>query len=124
MPLVPPRSSRPSDIRQAIQHGIHHKLQLRNLRLMTAQLNLAHTPRPDAGFRPAPRRRRLPLVLLPVALPLDSPVLADPPNRPGTSSAGRPGTATGTRPTSTPVPSIPAVPSLLSLRMDSAAAPS
>ena len=43
----------PDDIRQAIQRGVHHKLQLRNLRLMTAQLNLAHRPAPtQASVRP------------------------------------------------------------------------
>jgi hypothetical protein len=46
----------PADIRQAIQRGVHHKLHLRNLRIMTAQLNLAHRPPPRrmAFSGPAP----------------------------------------------------------------------
>ena len=44
----------PADIRQAIQRGVHHKLQLRNLRLMTAQLNLAHRPPPRRGLPSGP----------------------------------------------------------------------
>jgi len=82
----------PADIRQAIQRGVHHKLQLRNLRLMTAQLNLAHRPPPRrmAPSGPAPR---VPTPaapgLSPEALPLVLP-RARPLGRLGTDPAARP----------------------------------
>jgi hypothetical protein len=58
---------------------VHHKLHLRNLRIMTAQLNLAHRPPPRrmAFSGPASRARlppALPLVALPLTLLLDSPL--------------------------------------------------
>jgi hypothetical protein len=81
----------PADIRQAIQRGVHHKLQLRNLRLMTAQLNLAHRPPPRrmAPSGPAREPPRPPLVLSPEAHPLVLP-RASPLGRLGTDPAARP----------------------------------
>ena len=109
----------PDDIRQAIQRGVHHKLQLRNLRLMTAQLNLAHRPPPRRRLPSGPAPTPAGPGAAPRGPPLDSPALAVHLDRP----ENRPGTANGFRPSSIRVPSIPAVPSFLSLKMDSAAAP-
>ena len=54
-----------SDVRRGIQKGVSEQLQLRNLQLLTAQLNLCHRappsrPAPRAFLRPAPRQRAPP----------------------------------------------------------------
>ena len=85
----------PADIRQAIQRGVHHKLQLRNLRLMTAQLNLAYRPPPRrmAPSGPAPR------VPTPAAPgPGRGPPPGPPPRQPPGPPRDRPRGPSGTQP--------------------------
>jgi len=86
----------PADIRQAIQRGVHHKLQLRNLRLMTAQLNLAHRPPPrrTAPSGPAPR---VPTPAAPGPVPRGPPP-GPPPRQPAGPPRDRPRGPSGTQP--------------------------
>ena len=54
-----------ADVRRGIQKGVSEQLQLRNLRLLTAQLNLCHRAPPSRPVPAQRRRRRTPPLLSP-----------------------------------------------------------